>query len=157
MLRRLVLNDAAPLNTERAPIVPTVQLLASSGARNPLRASRPTAVNVAAGRNPGQFEYCANGYQFVDTSLPTADPSTTGTITSSQDITNPTAPSPTQPTNEVERAPFKPSLMANRYWRAHRENSPPQEVAGRLAVHVSANYRGNYRLARNRPADIPTE
>jgi hypothetical protein len=39
--------------------------------------------------------------------------------------------------------------------RARRENPTPQDIARRVAAGVSANYRGDYTLARNRPADIP--
>ncbi|KAK3290347.1 uncharacterized protein B0H64DRAFT_332601 [Chaetomium fimeti] len=55
------------------------------------------------------------------------------------------------------RAPFRPSYMANPHSRARRENPGPEVIASRVAAGVSANYRGNYRLARNRPANIPQE
>lgn len=41
--------------------------------------------------------------------------------------------------------------------RAWRENPTPDEVARRIAAGVSPNYRGDYRLARNRSANIPEE
>lgn len=40
---------------------------------------------------------------------------------------------------------------------AFRENPPQDEIARRVAAGVSPNYRGDYTLARNRPANIPTE
>jgi hypothetical protein len=47
--------------------------------------------------------------------------------------------------------------MADPHSRAERENPSPEVIARRMAAGVSANYRGNYRLARNRPANIPQE
>jgi len=53
--------------------------------------------------------------------------------------------------------PINPSFMVNPYWRAWRENPTQHEVARRVAAGVSANYRGNYNLEINRPANIPED
>ncbi|SPQ19812.1 e3b9f3ce-597e-4bda-91ec-0928be282e28 [Thermothielavioides terrestris] len=45
--------------------------------------------------------------------------------------------------------------MLNPYARAYKENPTPDEVARRVAAGVSPNYRGDYTLVRNRPANIP--
>jgi hypothetical protein len=47
--------------------------------------------------------------------------------------------------------------MINPYARMLRENPTEQKIARRVAAGVSPNYRGDYRLAKNRPADIPPE
>ncbi|KAK4239506.1 hypothetical protein C8A03DRAFT_32457 [Achaetomium macrosporum] len=44
--------------------------------------------------------------------------------------------------------------MANPFSRVLREYPTAEEIANRIAAGVSPNYRGDYRLARNRPADI---
>jgi hypothetical protein len=47
--------------------------------------------------------------------------------------------------------------MVNPFSRALRENPTTQEIARRVAAGLSPNYRGDYRLARNRPANISSE
>jgi hypothetical protein len=47
--------------------------------------------------------------------------------------------------------------MADPYARAHRDYPTPEEIARRVAAGVSPNYRGDYTLLRNRPANIPPE
>jgi hypothetical protein len=54
-------------------------------------------------------------------------------------------------------APFRPSSMIREEVRVRRENPTPQDIARRVAAGVSANYKGDYTLPRNRPADIPEE
>jgi hypothetical protein len=56
---------------------------------------------------------------------------------------------------QLQIAPFRPSNMIREDVRAHRENPTTQDIARRVAAGVSANYKGDYTLARNRPADIP--
>lgn len=59
--------------------------------------------------------------------------------------------------NQQVARPFQPSTMADPYWRIRRENPTLQDIAGRIAAGVSPNYRGDYTLARNRPANISSE
>ncbi|KAK3311599.1 uncharacterized protein B0T15DRAFT_389622 [Chaetomium strumarium] len=47
--------------------------------------------------------------------------------------------------------------MADPYARARRDYPTPDEIARRVAAGVSPNYRGDYTLQRNRPANIPPE
>lgn len=89
-----------------------------------------TALRMRSSTSP-----CANAKHYVLTQ--TAN--TRGTI--------PTAP----------RALFTPSSMADPLTRARREHPTAQEIARRVAAGVSPNYQGDYRLARNRPANIPPE
>jgi hypothetical protein len=56
---------------------------------------------------------------------------------------------------QLQIAPFRPSSMIREEVRVRRENPTPQDIARRVAAGVSANYKGDYTLARNRPADIP--
>ncbi|KAK4102839.1 hypothetical protein N658DRAFT_326356 [Parathielavia hyrcaniae] len=91
-----------------------------------------------------------------------------GPLNRPQQSTSPASPTPApqsqtnQDQGAVERverraAPFFPSAMLNPYSRARRENPTPMDIAARVAAGVSPNYRGDCRMARNRPANIPAD
>ncbi|KAH6628772.1 hypothetical protein F5144DRAFT_494848 [Chaetomium tenue] len=180
MPQRQVWENTIPQTHRRNATTPAIDSRRETAA--PIFMAPPP--NNTAPRNPWQFGY---RYQAVGPSQRTLIPSppATGAFPRAQGAPGrgfpPAEPTPA-PTNtspgrqataqnaqpaegtargdggpQQPRPPFRPSYMANPQSRAERENPGRETIARRMAAGVSANYRGNYRLARNRPANIPQE
>ncbi|KAH6855356.1 hypothetical protein B0I37DRAFT_411353 [Chaetomium sp. MPI-CAGE-AT-0009] len=119
-------------------------------------ARTPTPSAAAAGRFPKAEGGTAPASPAAGPPPPPANQNNERRV-STQNIRTPAGTDRGDGIPQYPRAPFRPSYMANPHSRARRENPSPEVIASRVAAGVSANYRGNYRLARNRPADIPQE